>query len=204
MIKPEDRFAPVRTNVARRISGVRANLHEYECIKCRKPFISDPSSMRRSCCTGKCRSCSTKTHGLRKDARYVIWNNIVNRCTNPSNNGFKNYGARGISVCKEWETFDGFMGWEKFNQYLPGLEIDRIDNNSGYSPQNCRWVTRQENAQNTRRTKLNPQSVIEIRSLYKRGFSKVEIAKQFGVGPTIVHGILRGKKWSNIKGECLS
>jgi hypothetical protein len=74
------------------------------------------------------------------------------RCGNPNNTAFKNYGARGITVCPEWaEDFGKFYDWAMSHGYQDDLTIDRIENDVGYSPDNCRWVTQACNLTNTRR-----------------------------------------------------
>lgn len=71
------------------------------------------------------------------------------RCKYESQQCFKNYGARGITVCDEWKNdFSSFYSWAIKNGYKPGLSIDRIDVNSGYSPDNCRWATNKEQSLN--------------------------------------------------------
>lgn len=74
------------------------------------------------------------------------------RCLNPNCKAYKNYGARGISVCKEWYEFEPFCHWALENGYTIGLDLDRIDNDGGYEPTNCRWVSRKENVNNRRKT----------------------------------------------------
>jgi len=73
------------------------------------------------------------------------------RCKNPKNVAYKYYGARGISVCAAWRDFAPFQGWSLANGYEEGLSIDRIDNDKGYEPSNCRWTTMFQQRHNRRR-----------------------------------------------------
>lgn len=84
---------------------------------------------------------------------YAVWNTIKQRCNNPNNKSYSNYGGRGITICDEWYNYDNFYEWSINNGYKHGLEIDRINNSLGYSPDNCRWVTKSVNANNKRNVK---------------------------------------------------
>ncbi len=80
-----------------------------------------------------------------------IWRAFIYRCANDKCPMYKDYGGRGISVCEEWlNSFESFYEWSLKSGWQKGLEIDRIDNNSGYSPLNCRYVNRKENCRNKR------------------------------------------------------
>ena len=83
---------------------------------------------------------------------YWAWKSMKQRTQNPKCKAYKNYGARGITVCQEWQKFEAFFRWAINNGYKRGLELDRKNNDEGYSPENCRWVTRQENLNNRRIT----------------------------------------------------
>lgn len=87
---------------------------------------------------------STK-HGKSKSRLYTIWKGIRQRCSNPNASGYKNYGGKGVKVCEEWNDFEIFEKWAIDNGYSDTLEIDRIDSNLNYEPNNCRWITKSEN-----------------------------------------------------------
>lgn len=90
-------------------------------------------------------------HGLSDHPLAHVRNSMYQRCYNPKHHAYKDYGGRGIVICDEWlGSYDKFINWALKNGYKRGLSIDRIDNNQGYSPDNCRFVTMKENARNRR------------------------------------------------------
>ena len=96
-------------------------------------------------------------HGITGHRLYTIWANMKQRCNNPKAHEYAAYGGRGIKVCDEWlHDVKAFYDWAMANGYADNLTIDRIDNDKGYHPNNCRWIPKAEqysNMQSTRSTK---------------------------------------------------
>ena len=114
------------------------------------------SGNTQSCgCLQKERAKKAKTtHGLRHTKLYVSWFNMKQRCSNVNYEHYKYYGGRGITYCQEWERFEPFKDWAMKNGYQDNLTIDRIDVNGNYEPDNCRWATAKEQANNMRTNRL--------------------------------------------------
>lgn len=115
------------------------------CLSCGSEFVTTetPSRLatgRGKYCSKACSARSQKTsHGMWNTPEYRSWNHMRQRCNNPNNKKYYLYGARGITVCKEWDTFEQF--YCDMGPRPQGTSIDRINPLKGYSPDNCRWAT---------------------------------------------------------------
>lgn len=104
-----------------------------------------------------CNACaatiSQTTHGLSKTPEYKVWHGMLKRCNDPSHYAYKDYGGRGITVCERWERFENFYE-DMCPRPYPKATLDRIDNNKGYSKENCRWADFSTQNCNTRAQNL--------------------------------------------------
>ncbi len=126
-------------------------------------------------------------HGLHKHPLYNVYHNMMKRCYKKYSQEYHNYGARGIKVCKQWQSFLPFYKWAMESGYKKGLYLDRINSSSNYLPKNCRWVTRSISCSNRR--KIYP--IQKIRDLRKAGMKTKEIMAIVGCSKTWVNMILR-------------
>lgn len=114
-----------------------------------------------------------KTHGMSKTKEYQCWRAFKNRCTNPKNIQYPDYGGRGITICKEWMKFEKFF--EDMGICPKGYQIDRIDNDKGYYKENCRWTTRTINSRNRRSAtihEIDSTDIVQQELIDKIGWTK--------------------------------
>jgi hypothetical protein len=127
-------------------AGKKYHYAIYECPLCGKPYkasVYDVSKKHEH-------SCGCLKHGLTDHRLHRIWNAMKQRCYRVKNDKYPYYGGRGITVCDEWKNdFMAFYTWSMANGYADDLQVDRKDNDGNYCPENCRWVTRFVNMQNT-------------------------------------------------------
>ena len=131
--------------------------------------------------SGKIRSCGCyfkdvmkeikSIHGKSGSIEYKIWMGMKKRCHNRNDKKYKNYGGRGIKVCKRWLKFENF--YEDMGKKPKGKSLDRVDNNGNYEPNNCRWATSKEQNNNTRRNIFVSVNGVRI--------SFGELAEMFGL-----------------------
>ena len=143
----------------------------------------------------------------RTDGLYSTYVAMKQRCHYERHEHYAQYGARGIRVCEEWRaSFSAFLVWAARNGYRPGLQLDRIDNDQGYSPENCRFVTPSENAHNKRKPatpqrnnpKLTVDQIGQIRKLLPTGISLREIGRRFGVTHGTILAIKNNRSWTDV------
>ena len=131
---------------------------------------------------------------------YAIWESMKRRCYTPSQTDYKYWGGRGITVCDEWiNNFLSFYNWAINNRYKKGLQIDRIDNDGNYSPENCRFVTPRVNTRNSRGPKLTIEDVKGIKRKLLLGISNRKVAEDYPVVESQISNIKRGLSWTDIK-----
>ena len=115
-------------------------------------------------------------HGETKTHLFRVWSHMRERCTRERHEYYSNYGGRGIDVCEEWSEFLPFKEWALSSGYKDGLTIDRIDNDMGYSPDNCRWATMREQQNNKRSNRV---------LVYNgKKYTLTQLAEEFGIKKT--------------------
>lgn len=130
---------------------------------------------------------NNKKHGCRHTRLYMVWKGMRCRCYTKTSSSFRNYGARGISICDEWNDYKKFKEWAETHGYQEGLQIDRIDVNGNYEPSNCRWVGVITNANNKRNNRY-----IEYNGIIK---TMSEWAREYNIKPATLWARLN-KGWS--------
>tara|TARA_R110000737_G_scaffold254011_1_gene263327 strand:+ start:1230 stop:1862 length:633 start_codon:yes stop_codon:yes gene_type:complete len=153
--KAGDRFGRLVIVEAYHSKSGKRWMHFVEC-DCGSNSISNGRDME----AGKTRSCGClrleekTTHGMAREPEYAIWAAMIQRCTNPRNAAYANYGGRGIRVCPEWLSFDAFIG-DVGRRGSKNLTLERVDNDDSYGPENCIWAPRVAQSLNQRIRKDN-------------------------------------------------
>jgi hypothetical protein len=178
----------IRKNGAKRVRAIFrcdcGNINEYDFSSVKRGHSS-----RCISCARTAQGTTVTKHGLIKHPLYGKWQDMKNRCRNPNVEHYKSYGARGVKVCSDWiSDFKTFYDWCIVNNYKDGLELDRIDVNGNYEPNNCRFVTRKEQGFNKRNTfyiSVDNKKYSLAKLMYKNNMSQKYI--------TVYTGLKRGK-----------
>ncbi|HNL79065.1 MAG TPA: hypothetical protein PKL69_01780 [Agitococcus sp.] len=164
------------------------------CKVCKKEFHARPTDLKRIS------SCLCNRVKDRQKNRLLVCKlkSMKDRCYNPNKPAYKNYGAKGITVCDNWRfSTNNFIDWAWENGYQDGLTIERLDNNKGYSPDNCIWIEKKFQARNSSKAKLNVNQIKEIKeNVDNLSYSK--LASRYNVNKSTIANILKNKTWVDV------
>lgn len=132
-------------------------------------------------------------HGLGGTPTYRSWYCMLQRCTNPRDIGWPNYGGRGITVCPAWMSLEGFV--RDMGTRPQGATLDRIDPNGNYEPSNCRWATVTEQNRNRTFNVITPEKLDAIKRDLLAGMTQRDAASKHGVSQSTVSRASRGVTW---------
>lgn len=173
-----------RLTVISRTENNRQGKAQWLCsCDCGKEIVRAAADLKKNgdrqscgCMRGAWIAEKQRTHGMSQHPAYSVWHSMKQRCTEPTHHAWKNYGCRGIKVCERWlNSFENF--WADMGpSYARGLELDRKDNDQGYSPENCRWIPRKSNMRNRRSSRVIDSPLGRM--------TVAELAEKSGIGET--------------------
>lgn len=184
-----------RWSVVRKIDGLSKSRHSrFECrCDCGTTKIVLGYKLRRGaslscgCLANELSSQRSHQHGMTKHHLFPTWSGMMARCYRPTNPAFPRYGGRGIYVCERWHDVTLFIA-DNEDTALPGLSIDRVDNDGPYSPENTRWATRGDQSRNRRSNVLLTHD--------GRTMPLFDWAREVGIAPRTLWRRIRQSGWS--------
>ena len=193
------------TVIKRDVSGISGRTRWLCLCDCGGGRSFDSRSLLRGsescgCLTGAKISKSMTKHGMSHSKVHSTWLHMRRRCSNPNNHAYERYGGRGITVCERWiNSFENFF--EDMGLPPKGLTIDRINNNDGYYPENCKWSTYKEQASNRRPSSKQKWfvGVHPIEPFSVLGNNKKDFSRHWGISVKQLYRCLSGKI-ANTKG----
>lgn len=193
------------------LSIAPSDRHRFRMMNCRcdcgRAHTTRASSLR----LGYAQSCgcdrdakfaqnSAPRHGHAVDGKtsraWNAWSAMHKRCECATHKAYKNYGGRGIGICRRWKTFENF--YADMGDPPPGLTLERRANNRGYEPSNCLWASYDDQNRNRRSTKLTLRSVSRIRRALAAGAKQRDLANQHGVCHSTISAIARRRIWKDV------
>jgi Mor family transcriptional regulator len=136
------------------------------------------------------------THGYTYHPLYRRFYSMKTRCYNSNDPSYRRYGGRGIKICAEWlDSPANFIEWALAHGWKSELEIDRINNDGDYTPDNCRFVTRAINQRNRSDNKITEEIAELIRKKYKAGIRMKHLVLKFNLSRAAIYGIVTNKYW---------
>ena len=126
-----------------------------------------------------------KRHGRYHTPEYKVWASMKNRCKDDEHWASQNYSGKGVSVCDRWEEFENFYE-DMGDRPAPNFELDRINNDEGYNPSNCQWITKQDN--------LRKKEQVTKVSINNKEYTLKEICKEYNLTYQSVYQRYRGGK----------
>jgi len=172
------------------------------CSECGESKELDDFGLDHGQLSRRCRNCISIYDCKQAKLSHVklkrMYSSMISRCCNTDDRYYSRYGGRGISVCAVWYFEEDFVIWATDHGWEPGLQIDRIDNDGDYCPENVRFVTCVENVRNSTSTKLTKEEVAYLK--YVLHFIPHNVlAKQFNVNRKTINDIRLGRSWQDIK-----
>ena len=189
-----------RTVVVARFANTSTGRTRWMCnCNCGKAHITSGDNLR----SGRTQSCGClhielvgdqhRTHGMSSTSTYRSWSGLKERCTNPNNLHFKYYGGSGLTYDPKWETFEGFLS--DMGEAPKGLSIDRIDNNAGYTKENCQWATARTQSRNRRCVSLSLDDASIMLTMRHAKVPQMRIARMFNISVSTVKDIEHKRTW---------